>query len=76
VLGTSLRQLIPIVPLMGNVTVVVAAASYVDRLVIGVRSDAAAAPDIEVFVEGMRATLSQLGVADMDMASQVTSGSD
>jgi diacylglycerol O-acyltransferase / wax synthase len=60
VLGTPLRQLIPIVPLMGNVTVVVAAASYVDRLVIGVRSDAEAAPDIGVFVRGMQSTLNSL----------------
>jgi len=70
VLGTSLRRLIPIVPLMGNVTVVVGAASYVDRLVIGVRSDAAAVPDVGAFVDGMQATLNRLGAGVKDLASR------
>jgi diacylglycerol O-acyltransferase / wax synthase len=64
VLGGRLQRLVPIVPIMGNVVIGVAAVSYAGRFVIGVRSDPNLAPDVEEFTAGMLAAFEALAVTD------------
>jgi hypothetical protein len=64
VLGGRLQRLVPIVPIMGNVVIGVAAVSYAGRFVIGVRSDPNLAPDVEEFTAGMLAAFEALAVTN------------
>jgi diacylglycerol O-acyltransferase / wax synthase len=72
--GAALRTIVPVVPLMANVPLVVAAVSYAGRYVIGVRTDSDAAPDVAVFMAGLRETLAALGVVGSDAPIRTSAG--
>ncbi len=55
--GARILELIPFVPLVGNVTIGIGALSYAGQFNLTVVADHDACPDIDVFVEGMRRTL-------------------
>lgn len=58
--GAQVLDLVPLMPTMGNLTLVVAALSYVERLNIAAVGDRDLCPDIEIFADGVRATLNAL----------------
>jgi WS/DGAT/MGAT family acyltransferase len=55
--GAQLAELFPLMPTMGNLTLVVAAVSYNGQLNIGAVGDREHCPDLDVFTEGLRASL-------------------
>ena len=59
-LGAELTEIVPIVPLGGNLTMGVAVFSYRGRLVIGLHADADALPDLDVVVSGIERTFAEL----------------
>ena len=63
-LGAKMVEAFPIVPLVGNQGLGVAALSYIGQINLGVFSDPAVCPDVEVFCEAARAALQDL-VADL-----------
>jgi hypothetical protein len=65
-LGDKLLEAFPIVPLAGNQSLGVAALSYEGQLNLGVFSDPATCPDVEVFCRGVEASLTGLA-ADVDL---------
>lgn len=58
--GAQVHELYPVVPLAGRVPVGVGALSYAGRLGITVVADRDACPDIQIFVDGLRAALTEL----------------
>jgi diacylglycerol O-acyltransferase / wax synthase len=58
--GARLLDLFPMMPTMGNLTLVVAAVSYAGQLNLTAVADRDGCPDVEVFTQGMRATLDDL----------------
>jgi len=58
--GARLLELLPLMPTMGNLTLVVAALSYDGQLTIGAVGDLDRCPDIEVFADGVRAAWHEL----------------
>ena len=58
--GARLEEAIAIPPIAGNVTVSFAALSYAGALDLSVIADAASWPDLDVLVEGMRASWQEL----------------
>ena len=61
--GADLQELFPLVPLAGRTPIGVGALSYAGGLGITVVADRDACPDIEVFTDGLRATLTGLAPA-------------
>src|SRR5918995_562382 len=61
--GSPLREVFPIVPLTGNVTLGVGALSYAGQFNITVVADGDACPDIEVFAAGVRDALHTLAAS-------------
>lgn len=59
-LGARIESVLPVVGLTGNVTVLFAALSYHGRLDVLVNADAAACPDVDTLVDGMRAAWESL----------------
>jgi diacylglycerol O-acyltransferase len=59
-MGARLLEAFPLVPLLGNQGLSVAVLSYDGRLTLGVSSDPESVPDIDVFCEGVSATLAHL----------------
>jgi WS/DGAT/MGAT family acyltransferase len=59
-LGAELTEIVPIVPLGGNLTVGVAIFSYHGQLVIGLHADAAALGDLDVVVGGIERAFTRL----------------
>ena len=59
-LGAEITEIIPVVPLGGNLSLGVAVLSYGGRLVIGVHADADACGDLPVMVAGIEAAFAQL----------------
>jgi hypothetical protein len=55
----------PVVPLAANLTVGVAVLSYDGSLAIALTADDRGCPDVDVFAEGIVASLAQLGVPDV-----------
>jgi diacylglycerol O-acyltransferase / wax synthase len=55
--GARLLELFPMMPTMGNLTLVVAVLSYAGQLNLTAVADRDGCPDVEVFAQGMRATL-------------------
>lgn len=55
--GAQVLDLIPLMPTMGNLTLVVAALSYAGRLNIAAAGDPDLCPDLDVFADGVRAVL-------------------
>jgi hypothetical protein len=60
-LGAQVREIVPIVPLGGNLAIGVAVFSYGGRLVLGVNADADADLDLVAFVDAARQALTTLG---------------
>jgi hypothetical protein len=58
--GAQVLELIPLMPSMGNLTLVVAALSYTGQLNIAATADRDLCPDIDVFADGVRRALDDL----------------
>jgi diacylglycerol O-acyltransferase / wax synthase len=58
--GARLLELFPMMPVMGNLTLVVGVVSYAGQLNLTAIADQDSCPDVEVFTQGMRATLDDL----------------
>ncbi len=59
-LGARLLEAFPFMPLIGNQSLAVAALSYEGQLGLGVLSDPATCPDVEIFCGGVRSVLDAL----------------
>ena len=59
-LGARLLEAFPLMPLIGNQSLAVAALSYEGQLGLGVLSDPVTCPDVEIFSEGVRSVLDAL----------------
>jgi hypothetical protein len=62
-LGARLLEAFPVVQVAGNVPLSVAALSYDRQLTIGIQSDPDGCPDLDVFADGLRRSLEELGAA-------------
>ena len=58
--GARLVELFPMMPTMGNLTLVIAALSYAGQFNITAVADRDGCPDVEVFAEGVRSSLDEL----------------
>jgi diacylglycerol O-acyltransferase / wax synthase len=58
--GARLLELFPMMPVMGNLTLVVAVLSYTGQLNLTAAADHDHCPDLDVFAEGMRTALDDL----------------
>src|SRR5215470_10790844 len=58
--GAPLLELFPMMPVMGNLTLVVAVLSYAGQLNLTATADRDACPDVMVFAEGVRSGLDDL----------------
>jgi len=58
--GTPLLELFPMMPIMGNLTLVVAAMSYAGQLNLTAVADPDRCPDLDMFTHGVRRTLDDL----------------
>jgi hypothetical protein len=58
--GARLLELVPVVSLMGNLTLVVAVLSYTGQLNLTAVADRDTCPDVEIFAQGVQGTLDQL----------------
>jgi len=67
--GAKLLEVFPMMPTMGNLTVVVAALSYAGQLNVTVVGDRDACPDIDHFARGVRQTLEDLAALPLEAAS-------
>jgi diacylglycerol O-acyltransferase / wax synthase len=63
VLGARLVEVFPVVQVAGNVPLSVAVLSYDGQLNIGIQSDPDGCPDLDVFADGLRRSLDELGPA-------------
>ena len=59
-MGSKLSELVPLMPLAGNLPLGVAVLSYVDELNLGIIADPEAVPDLDIFVSGIRSYLDEL----------------
>ncbi|HEV8650777.1 MAG TPA: WS/DGAT domain-containing protein [Actinomycetes bacterium] len=62
-LGARLLEAFPVVQVAGNVPLSVAVLSYDGQLNIGIQSDPDGCPDLDVFADGLRRSLDELGAA-------------
>jgi diacylglycerol O-acyltransferase / wax synthase len=60
-LGSRMVEAYPFVPLSGNLSIGVAILSYDGQLNVGITADPDLAPDIDVLVDGIRASFTELG---------------
>ena len=58
--GARLLELFPMLPVMGNLTLVVAVLSYAGQLNLTAVADRDSCPDLEVFTQGVRTALGDL----------------
>jgi hypothetical protein len=58
--GARLLELFPMLPVMGNLTLVVAVLSYAGQLNLTAVADRDSCPDLEVFTRGVRTALDDL----------------
>jgi diacylglycerol O-acyltransferase / wax synthase len=58
--GARLLELFPMMPVMGNLTLVVGVLSYAGQLNLTAAADRDGCPDVEVFAQGMRSALDDL----------------
>lgn len=73
VAGAALLDVVPVLPLIGNVPLGVGAVAYGDTLGIGITADRATYPDLLVLVAGMRTELAALqATLDHPVASPLT----
>jgi diacylglycerol O-acyltransferase / wax synthase len=61
--GARVREIFPVIPLLGNQPLGVGAISYADTFNIGIAADRDMFPDLDVLAEGMRADLAALAAA-------------
>jgi hypothetical protein len=59
-LGSRILEIVPLVPLGGNMSLGVAVLSYAGRLHIGLHADADACPDVDLVADGIRAGFARL----------------
>ena len=59
-LGAKLLEAFPLMPLLGNQSLAVAALSYEEQFNLGVLSNPATCPDVDIFCAGIRADLKAL----------------
>jgi len=59
--GAQLLELFPVMPVMGNLTLVVAVLSYAGQLNLTAVADHDHCPDLEIFTHGVRTALDDLG---------------
>ncbi len=72
--GARLLEVFPMMPTMGNLTLVVGVLSYEGQLNFTAAADRDGCPDVEVFAEGMRSALDDLAAAaDGAIAARATS---
>ena len=62
-LGARLLEAFPIVQVAGNVPLSVAVLSYAGQLNIGIQSDPDSLPNLDLFTDGLRRSLEELGAA-------------
>jgi WS/DGAT/MGAT family acyltransferase len=67
--GAPLLELFPMMPVMGNLTLVVAVLSYAGQLNLTAIADRDHCPDVEVFAEGVRSALDDLARSALAPAS-------
>ena len=67
--GARLLELFPVVPVMGNLTLVVAVLSYAGQLNLTAVADQDGCPDLEVFAQGVRSALDDLARSALVPAS-------
>ncbi|MFF8843358.1 wax ester/triacylglycerol synthase family O-acyltransferase [Streptomyces sp. NPDC015127] len=58
--GAQLLEVFPVVPIIGNVTLGIAALTYAGQFNVSVVADAKACPDVDVFAESLRNSLEAL----------------
>jgi diacylglycerol O-acyltransferase len=58
--GARLLELFPVMPVMGNLTLVVAVLSYAGQLNFAAAADQDSCPDLDVFTDGVRTALDDL----------------
>jgi WS/DGAT/MGAT family acyltransferase len=61
--GARLLEVFPVVQVAGNVPLSLAVLSYDGQLNIGIQSDPDGLPDLDVFADGLRQSLDELGAA-------------
>jgi WS/DGAT/MGAT family acyltransferase len=66
--SAPLVELYPILPLIGNVTLGVGVVTYAGTFGIAAAGDRTTYPDLDAFVEGVRADLAAFGAADVRVA--------
>jgi WS/DGAT/MGAT family acyltransferase len=59
-LGARITEIVPIVPLGGNLSLGIAALSYAGKLVVGLNVDADACSDVDVLARGIESAFAQL----------------
>jgi diacylglycerol O-acyltransferase len=62
-MGARLVEAFPVVQVAGNVPLSVAVLSYAGQLNIGIQSDPDGLPDLDIFADGLRRSLEELGAA-------------
>jgi WS/DGAT/MGAT family acyltransferase len=67
--GAQLLELFPMMPVMGNLTLVVAVLSYNGQLNLTAVADRDSCPDLEVFAQAVRTTLDDLARSVLEPAS-------
>jgi WS/DGAT/MGAT family acyltransferase len=67
--GAPLLELFPMMPVMGNLTLVVAVLSYAGQLNLTATADHDHCPDVEVFAQGVRSALDDLARSALAPAS-------
>jgi hypothetical protein len=72
--GAPLIEVFPLLPPMGNLTLVVAALSYAGQLNVTAAADRERCPDVDVFVQGLQGALEEL--AQSSLAPRATDGGD
>jgi diacylglycerol O-acyltransferase len=72
--GARALELFPMVPVMGNLTLVVAVLSYAGQLNLTAVADRDGCPDVEVFAQGVRSALDDLARSLLVPGEQSVSG--
>jgi diacylglycerol O-acyltransferase len=76
--GARLLEVFPMMPTMGNLTLVVGVLSYQGQLNFTAAADRDGCPDVDVFAEGMRSALDELAAAgdSVTIAARSTSAAE
>jgi diacylglycerol O-acyltransferase len=76
--GARLLEVLPMMPTMGNLTLVVGVLSYEGQLNFTAAADRDGCPDVDLFAEGMRSALDDLAAAGdlVSVAARATSAAE